>query len=174
MNKIIFKNYTFNGKHAVYVNNLVGARTNSFFKSNISVFIVGALLGIAMNRKSLRDDKPGDKTKIEGQALDLSYPDLWYILQLAVINDPDNKSSIEERLKKLYESTEVPEEYKLLLESYAFAGIEYLHDHLWSAGMSNSEKISQMVAFVMNLNDECDQITAHNIVLKADEVASSS
>ena len=174
MNRAIFKSYTFTGKHAKYVNHLVGDRTNSFFKSNISLFIAAALLGISMNLKSSRDENTEEKTKIESETLELSKPDLWYVLQLAVINNSDEDTSVEQRLKRLYENAEVPSEYKLLLESYVFAGIEYFHEHLWQAGMSSSEKITKMVAFVTYIHGELGQTTALDIVVKADETASSS
>ena len=171
----ILKNYTFVGKHARFVNDLVGDRYNSFFKSNISLFLTAAMVGIAQNLKSFREKKDSSikPTKIEGDALVLAQPKIWLALQLAVMNDRDSTLEVDARLKHLYESQSVPEEYKDLLEEYMLGGLEYLHEHLWAAGCSATEKIGRMSIFIENLPASSLEIKALDIVNKADAVMTS-
>lgn len=88
VDRTILKTYTFVGKHARFVTDLVGDKSNSFFKTNISLFVTAAMVGIAQNLKSVREkkDTSNKPTKIEGEALLFAQPKIWLALQLAVMN----------------------------------------------------------------------------------------
>lgn len=171
----ILKTYIFVGKHARFVTDLVGDKSNSYFKTNISLFITATMVGIAKNRKSVREKKDSSNkpTKIEGEALVFAQPKIWLALQLAVMNDCDSTLEVDARLRRLYESQSIPEDYKDLLEEYMLGGLEYLHEHFWAAGCSATEKIFRMSMFAENLQAGSPEIKALDILRKADAVMAS-
>lgn len=186
MERTIFRSYYFVGKHARFAADLVGDKTNGFFKTNISLFITSAMVGIAKNLKSTRANKKDSKndkqetenetvkrTKIEQDALTFAQPRIWLALQLAVMNDRDSTVDVDARLRHLYESDSIPDEYKVLLEEFMLGGLEYLHEHLWAAGCSPSEKIFKMAMFAQNLQSDSDEIKALDVIRKAEVVLAS-
>ena len=167
--QLIFSGYAFTGKHARYVKDLVSDRETSFFPSNISLLIAAAHVGIAMNKRGVRE-QGGDTTKIEKETFLIANPEVQFALELAVMNTQDVGEDLEDRLKRLYESKVVPQDFKDLIESYFLGGIEYLHDQLWSAGATVQEKAMVMATFMMNLNAPNAGKQALDIVTKADAI----
>lgn len=165
------KTYFFTGKHCQQANDLVGDRKSSFFKSNIDLYIVAALYGIVNNVRSVKDSSE-QSTKIFDTAFENNYNDVWFVLQLAVICDPESKLPIEERLKKLYESPDVPPDYLSLLEAYVLGGLELIHARLFRRGAPLEEKIMAMTTSLMEMQEQSGDISFKNIRDKISEMKS--
>ncbi len=172
MENLVFSNYTFQGKHAKFAQDLVGDNSTSYFSSKIRLFISGALIGISKNLKGQREQGE-PRLKIEKDTWMLANAQIQHIMCLAIINDKDSSEPLDSRLKRLYTSPETPDEFRELLESYALGGIEYIHENLWFAGANTIEKIGQMGSFINSLTLDNEEISATEIFEKANNLIHS-
>ncbi|MTI69252.1 MAG: hypothetical protein FH751_03210 [Firmicutes bacterium] len=144
------KEYSFRGKHAQYVIDLV--RNTGLFERNIDVYILAPIIGLYYGETGTPDS--GEKTtKIFTSVLLKEQKKLKFIFRLVVLLHNEEKLSSQDRINKAFKLTNESES-KNIYESYVLGGVEYLHRRLLGDGLEDEEFINNIYEFVDDFNND--------------------
>ena len=125
------KEYSFKGKHAKYVTELV----NAIFKRNVDVLILAPVLGLIYNRTSVEDNSPefsNLNTKIFAEQMIKENDKLVFNYRLCMLLDEkdDNQTKIDNAFRYYNENGDL-ERFKNNISkynSYILGGVEILYE----------------------------------------------
>lgn len=137
------KAYDFRGKHARMVSELWEKNNyeHTYFKRLLDVYIMGAVLGIRLDRKAEPDYAPVEERTIYLEQMLGAKDELDFIMQMMLMLDDTGNKSADECIRCAFKGAESKEEferYNKMFESYMLGGVEELYERLVLEGGENS------------------------------------
>ena len=150
---LVSKDFNFNGKHAMMVEELQKAE---FFEYLWQIFVSAPLLGFIYKRKAEVD--PGDKKTIFLSQLTPRQELIYFIYKLILLADKNHAGTTEERIKKAFSTidTDAAEPDEKLFYSYLLGGVEVLYEKLIE---KSSEPIKNLESFIEEITITDDSLT---------------
>ena len=152
---MITKDYSFKGKHAQYVKEMVDSRDNiGIFKRNIDVFLTAPLIGLFFDRKS-EIDKDSFDTKIFYEVIAKEMANIEFVYEevMLCMQSKDPMISIDMAFKEQSDHEKMKENFKVF-EKYLLGGIEVLYENLFQKSNSREELIYSILEFSELLNEK--------------------
>ena len=156
------KEYSFKGTHAQKVINLTATfnETTSVFKTNIDVFVIGAIVGYLYQNKAQPNNEKNKEgktvtTKIFVSAFNSHQTDLYFAYRLIMLADKKNEPKFEQRVNKAFkyfyeEGNEADFE---LFEQYVLGGVDILYDKLITNAKTQEEFVLKLYEFIEELQN---------------------
>jgi len=151
------KEYTFKGKHAQYVKDLVDDDKAKLFNRNLDVYILAPIIGLLYGRKA--DIDSGEiTTKIFTDQLLKEQTKLKFIYRLVMLldqSDPDliPEMKIDRAFRQDTDEQALQKNMKIY-ESYVLGGVEYLHEKLFEDKFDHEEYLDALYQFVEEFNQD--------------------
>lgn len=165
---MLLKSYSFTGKHAKYMELLVGEDKDNpdvfhpkFFERNIDVMFAAALVGFRQNTLGKIDSFGNvEKRTINVEQILKNAKTIQFLYRLIVLLNKVDNASTEDKLKTAFgQNTEIVDDgenrqtqttldlqEERLFFDYILGGIEYLYDNLINNGNSDPiENIHQLI-----------------------------
>lgn len=161
------REYTFRGKHAKYVKDLVDKDKAELFNRNIDVYILAPIIGFLYGRKGKKDTSNDTTTKIFTEQLLKEQTTLKFIYRLIMLLDESNTNlSSEDKINRAFrESNEDKLKKNMeIYDSYVLGGVEHLHEKLYEENLDRDDYINKLFEFVKDFKDDLEsRISEENI-----------
>ena len=152
------KEYSFEGKHAKFVRDLVKNDRSGLINRNVDLLILAPIIGFLYGKTSSSDNGE-ETTKIFTSQLVKEKSKLKFIYQLITILEGDKKNkSKEEVLRQALDNDEF-NEYEQLFNSYVLGGVEILHDKLFDENFDQDDYLNNLYEFVKDFDKDLSSRT---------------
>lgn len=144
------REYTFKGKHAVYVK----ALNEVLFPRYIDVYIIAPIVCLYYNRTASIDGNQDETAKIFAEQLVAEKKRLEFAYRLVILCDKNflKDESLEERIKRAFSTDEnIINENMRIFDEYVLGGVEVLYEKI--IGEDKEDKDEYMGKFIEFIND---------------------
>lgn len=155
------REYTFTGKHAVYLKFLTNEA--KIYASYIDIFISAAVVGFFYKKTAMKDNTIDATARIQSDAFTTHRESCLFIYRLITLLDGDNLSE-EERVNRAFRYDSDPEMIEVVKKTYerffqyVRGGIEWLYDNFTSGCTSREDYIIKSMKVLNNFKNEMNGI----------------
>ncbi|SJZ77853.1 hypothetical protein [Selenihalanaerobacter shriftii] len=152
------KSFSFSGKHANYVKDLVDLDEANLLNRNIDVFILAPVIGFLYGRTAERDNG-NTTTKIFTEQLLREQTKINFVYRLIMLLGGEDSLSVADKMDRAFRESdegEALERNMEIFESYLLGGVEYLHEKLYEENLNREDYINNLYEFVNDFNSDLE------------------
>lgn len=129
------REYKFRGKHARMVSEMwsLNDYEHTYFKRLLDLYVLAAVVGFRIDRKSEPDNAPFESKTIFGDQMSGAKEDLDFIMQMMLMLESAGEEDHEKCIERAFRGVETKEEfdkYNRMFERYMLGGVEELYERL--------------------------------------------
>lgn len=151
------REYSFRGKHAQYVKDLVDNDKAGLFNRNVDVYIIAPIIGF-LNGRTAKSESGDLTTKIFSDQLHREQNKLKFIYRLIMLlDDKDNQLSSNDKIDRAFRSDNNEEALSKnmeIYEAYVLGGVEHLHEKLFEDKIDVDDFLHGMFEFVKEFKQD--------------------
>lgn len=170
------KEYSFRGKHALYVIKLTAEyddKHHKLFSTNYDVYAIAPIIGFLYQRKAELDKSSTETTKIFPDKLIKEQQNLQFNYRLIMLLDEKYEADFNERVNKAFRyyghaNSGLDEE---LYESYVRGGVEVLYEKLIKPAKSAEDYLKNLYDFMEEFEERYNESVSTDSIVDLCQLA---
>lgn len=168
---MFYKDYSFVGKHARYVQHLTerytiqGNESVNIFNRNIDVYIFASVIGCIYGKRAFIDKSLDEGAPVRKIATSQLVPEgdrIIHCYEMIMLLHNKDEDDINTRIDRAFKYHNRSEEYKKecfdIFNSYILGGVEILHDKIMQDGSSIEDYMLNLYDFIEEFNIKYNEI----------------